>query len=100
MFLEDKNYNSVNTIKSTLLLASVFVTGFAVLIVEIIAIRILSPYYGNTIYTTSSVIGIILAALSLGYYLGGVLSDKYPKFSLFYSIIFVSGFLVIIINIL
>ena len=82
------------------LLASVFVTGTAVLIIEIIAIRILSSHYGNTIYTTSSVIGIVLAALSLGYYFGGVISDKYPDRRIFYSIIFVSGFLVIFMHIL
>jgi len=87
-------------IKDTLLLVSVFVTGSAVLIVEIVAIRILSPYYGNTIYTTSSVIGIVLAALSLGYYLGGVLSDKYPDYRFFYSIIFISGLLVIFMHFL
>lgn len=83
--------------KKLLLLASVFITGTAVLAFEIVAIRILSPFYGNTIYTTSSVIGIILAALSLGYYLGGRLSDRFPKYSIFYGIIFLSGTLVILI---
>src|SRR3989344_4149020 len=86
--------------KDSLLLASVFITGAAVLVVEIIATRILSPYYGNTIYTTSSVIGTVLAALSLGYYLGGMLSDKYPEERLFYGIILISGFLIIFINVL
>ena len=49
----------------------VFITGACVLIIEIIAIRILSPYFGNTIFTVSSVISVVLAALSLGYYFGG-----------------------------
>ncbi len=89
-----------NKIKGRLLLASVFVTGTAVLIVQIVAMRILSPHYGNTIYTTSSVIGIMLAALSLGYYLGGKLSDRYPAHKFFYFIIFISGLLVIVIQIL
>lgn len=89
-----------NKIKERLLLVSVFVTGASVLVVEIVAIRILSPYYGNTIYTTSSVIGIVLAALSFGYYLGGKLSDAYPTYKLFYLIIFMSGLLVIFIQIL
>jgi len=86
--------------KDRLLLASVFVTGAAVLIIEITAIRILAPYYGNTIYTASSVIGIVLAALSLGYYLGGVVSDQYPHYRVFYGIIVLSGFLVFFIQIL
>ena len=55
------------------------------------ATRILSPYYGNTIFTVSSVISIVLAALSVGYYFGGKLADKYPTEKVFYSIILVSG---------
>ena len=51
-----------------ILLTVVFITGAAVLIVEITATRILAPYFGNSIYTISSVIGVILAALSFGYY--------------------------------
>src|SRR3989344_5689515 len=82
-------------VKDILLLASVFITGCAVLIIEIAATRILSPYYGNTIYTTSSVIGTVLAALSLGYYFGGIVSDKNPHHSTFYSIIFISGLCVV-----
>lgn len=83
-----------------LLLASVFITGAAVLVVEITATRILSPYFGNTIYTTSSVIGTILAALSLGYYVGGKLVDYYPSRRVFYAIIFVAGLLVAFIQLL
>jgi glutaminyl-peptide cyclotransferase len=60
------------------LLAVVFITGAAVLIVEVTAIRILSIYFGNTIYTDSGVIGVILAALSVGYARGGSLADKKP----------------------
>ena len=87
-------------IKDSLLLTSVFITGASFLVVEILAIRMLSPYYGNTIYTTSSVIGTVLAALSLGYYIGGLLSDKHPHNRFFYGIILISGFLIILINVL
>lgn len=83
------------TNKSKFLLASVFITGAVVLVIEIIAIRILSPYYGNTLYTTSSVIGIVLAALSAGYYAGGKLADAHPEHHYFYLIIFISGLLVL-----
>mgnify|MGYP003502850254 CR=1 FL=1 len=47
---------------------AVFVTGAAVLVLEIAATRLLSPYYGSTLYTVSSVITVVLGALSLGYY--------------------------------
>ncbi len=78
----------------------VFLTGACVLIIEVIAIRILSPYYGNTIFTVSSVIGIVLAALSVGYYFGGKLADKYPTEKVFYSIILISGLSVIFLHLL
>ncbi len=71
--------------------AIVFVTGAAILVIEIAATRILSPFYGNTIYTVSSVISVILAALSLGYWRGGKRADAKPTFHEFYSIIFSGG---------
>lgn len=83
---------------SLLLYFTVFLTGACVLIIEITATRILSPYFGNTIFTFSSVISVILGALSLGYYLGGKLADWHPKFSWFYNLIILSGLLVILLQ--
>ena len=85
-------------LKNLGLLASVFFTGSAVLIIEIIAIRMLSPHYGNTIYATSSVIGVILAALSVGYWVGGIIADKHPRHAVFYAIICISGIAVILMQ--
>lgn len=76
----------------------VFITGACSLIIEVVAIRILAPYFGNTIYTVSSVIGVVLAALSLGYYIGGIMADRRASFSLFYKIILVSGVFVVFIQ--
>lgn len=69
----------------------VFITGGCVLILEVLAARILSPYFGNTIFTFSSVISVVLAALSVGYYLGGKIADRHPKEAWFYNIIFLGG---------
>src|SRR5258706_5807713 len=74
------------------LLLSVTLAGMAVLIIEITAIRMLAPFFGNSIFTISSVIGIILAALGLGYYLGGTLADRKPSAVWFFSLILVAGF--------
>jgi len=65
------------------------------LIVEIAAVRVLSPFFGNTIFTVSSVISVILAALSFGYYYGGKLADKQPSFFWFFNIILISGFILL-----
>ena len=90
----------MKTLKKFSLPFVVFLTGACVLIIEIVATRILSPYYGNTIFTVSSVIGIVLAALSVGYYFGGRLADKYPTEKVFYSIILISGLSVILLHLL
>ncbi len=74
----------------------VFFTGASVLVIEVLATRILAPYYGNTSYTISSIIGICLAALSAGYYVGGALSERKGNLSNFFTIIILSGFSVFI----
>lgn len=71
--------------------ATVFITGACVLVIEIVATRMLAPYFGNTIFTVSSVISVVLAALSLGYYLGGKLSDRRPELRVFFGIVFAGG---------
>lgn len=71
--------------------AIVFLTGACSLIIEIAAMRILAPYFGNTIFTTSSVISVVLGALSLGYFAGGRLSEKAKGDKLFYWVILLAG---------
>jgi predicted membrane-bound spermidine synthase len=82
------------------LLLVVFITGACVLVLEVVAVRILSPYFGNTIYSYSSILGVVLAALSLGYYYGGKYADNHPTYKHFFSIILLSGASVIIIELL
>src|SRR5439155_26175391 len=82
------------------LLLSVALAGMAVLIIEITAIRMLAPFFGNSIFTISSVIGIILAALGVGYYLGGALADRRPSAAGFFSLIVVAGFSVLLLQFL
>lgn len=73
------------------LLITVFLTGICSLVIEIVGIRMLSPFFGNTMYTVSSVVSVFLAALSFGYYYGGILADKKPLQKVFYFIITLSG---------
>ena len=82
------------------LLLSVTLAGMAVLIIEIVAIRMLAPFFGNSIFTISSVVGIILAALGLGYRLGGTLADRGPSATRFFSLIVIAGFSVLLLQFL
>lgn len=90
----------MNLLKQKAILLVVFLTGACVLVIEVIAIRILSPYFGNTIYSYSSVLGVVLAALSLGYYFGGKFADKHPEYKHFFSIISLSSITVLAVLLL
>jgi len=68
-----------------------------VMALELVASRILIPVFGSTTYTWGSLIGVILAGLSLGYYLGGKIADKNPRFQKICSIIFSAGLYTIFI---
>lgn len=50
---------------------AVFVSGVTSMGLEILAGRIVAPEFGSSIYTWGSIIGVFLAALSLGYHYGG-----------------------------
>jgi spermidine synthase len=55
----------------------VFAASGAVLVLEIVALRLVGPYVGVTLQVSSSVIGISLAAIAYGAWLGGRLADRY-----------------------
>lgn len=57
----------------------VFISGASLMMLEIVASRILAPYVGTSIIVWTSIIGIVLASLSLGYFLGGRFADRSPK---------------------
>ena len=68
-----------------------FVSGAIIMALEIATSRILTPVFGSTIYTWGSLIGVILSGLSLGYFLGGKLADKNPKFEKISGVAFSVG---------
>ena len=56
--------------------ALVFTANGAVLVLETVALRLVGPYVGITLQVTTSVIGIALAAIAYGTWLGGWLADR------------------------
>ena len=57
-----------------LLQAIIFVTGGATLALELLASRILTPYFGVSLYIWSGILSITLVSLALGYWMGGKLA--------------------------
>ena len=62
----------------TRLYAIAFIASGCTLVIELVAGRLLAPYIGVSLYTWTSVIGVILAGISIGNFLGGRLADRYP----------------------
>lgn len=56
-----------------------FLSGGVLLGLEIVASRILAPYFGNSVYVWGSLISVFLLALSIGYWIGGVMADRRPS---------------------
>lgn len=64
-----------------------FCGGFAIMSIELLGGRILAPYFGSGIYVWGSIITVFMAALSVGYLIGGQLSLRSPrlrKYGLFF----------------
>lgn len=76
--------------------ALVFGSSAAVLVVEITALRLLAPYLGLTLETSTLVIGIALTAIALGSWAGGWLADRTDPRGLLGPALGVSGAVVVV----
>jgi spermidine synthase len=76
-------------------LATLFCSGTAVMVVEMTAVRALQPFFGSTTYVWTNVIAVCLAALTVGYALGGRLADRMPRPVLLYGLLAVGGVLLV-----
>jgi spermidine synthase len=69
----------------------VFSAGAGSLATEIGAARLLAPYFGNSTIVWANVIGLVLASLALGYWLGGRLADRRPSPRLLGGLVLAAG---------
>ncbi len=75
----------------------VFFTGGAVMATEMCASRFLAPWFGTSMIVWSVLIAVVLAAMSVGYWLGGRLADRRPSWTVLYWIPAIAGALIALI---
>jgi predicted membrane-bound spermidine synthase len=56
--------------------AIMFLSGAMVMVLEMVGARLLAPHLGTSVIVWTSLIGVVLASLSVGYWLGGRLADR------------------------
>ncbi len=64
---------------------------------EIAGSRLLYPHFGGDIFTWASLIGVFLAALTIGYFIGGKLVDRFPSARLLALFLLAAGAFVMLL---
>ncbi len=58
------------------ILCAAFISGAAVMLVEVVGTRVLTPFFGVGLYVWSALLVVTLGSLAVGYYLGGWVADR------------------------
>ncbi|GAB6057689.1 fused MFS/spermidine synthase [Desulfonatronum parangueonense] len=73
---------------------TVFICGAVVMILELTGSRLMAPFLGTSLVVWTGLIGVVLAALSIGYWWGGRLADRGPTMARLAWIVFAAGALI------
>ncbi len=76
------------------LLVAAAVCGAVVMAVELLGARLLGVAYGGSLAVWAAMIAVTLLSLAIGYFAGGLLSDRVPRPALLYSVLMVAGALI------
>ena len=79
---------------------TVFLCGALDMVLELVAARILSPYVGSSNLIWTTIIGIMLISMSIGYWLGGKIADKKPDINVLSLFILIGAIFTSLIPIL
>ncbi|MDO9069076.1 MAG: fused MFS/spermidine synthase, partial [Deltaproteobacteria bacterium] len=80
------------------LLATALICGAAVMVVEVLGSRVIGPFFGASLYVWTSLITVTLVALAVGYWFGGILSDRSGRTTdWLYGLIALAGILVLLV---
>ena len=68
-----------------------FMLGVALMGIEMAAMRMLTPYYGSSIDIWACMISTVMLSLMAGYYLGGMVADRFPQSQTLGAVVVVAG---------
>ena len=84
----ETNEHKIVAVKTSknLLYAIVLLCGVAVMAVEMCASRLIQPYFGDSLLIWANLIGFVMVYLTIGYFVGGKLADRYPNPAFLYQL--------------
>ena len=88
---ESSGFSSAYSAWSAVVMALAFAGGFTIMSIELLAGRMLAPFFGNSIYVWGSIITVFMLSLSIGYLLGGWLSLRNPSMQRFGTMFLVAA---------
>lgn len=81
--------------------ATVFVSSAFIMIIEIVASRLIAKDLGSSLYTWTAVIGIVLAGITIGNFVGGLIADRFPvrkSLSLIFALSSIGCVCILVVN--
>src|SRR5690606_4184569 len=93
----DNSFPGDDRLLRVLLPISVFVSGAVVMIVEVLCTRLIAPVYGTSLHVWSATIAVTLLALSVGYWIGGRVADRYPRASTYFLVFELAALLIVLL---
>ena len=85
----------MNIFKNNLYLFALL-EGAVVMAVELLTARMIAPYFGSSLYIWGAVIGVTFTSLAIGYYIGGVLADRYPRKNTLYWVMLLPALVIMV----
>lgn len=72
-----KDFTGYGFLRTVPILLIVLIAGYLVMSLEILGFRVVQVHFGSSIFSTGALLGVVLTALTLGYWIGGTLSIRF-----------------------
>ncbi|MCI0734455.1 MAG: fused MFS/spermidine synthase [Methylococcaceae bacterium] len=82
------------------MLLSAFLSGMVIMAVELTATQLMAPFFGTSVFVWTNLLGVVMTALALGYWLGGKLGDHYPSKEWLFTLLLSASFLLALIPVI